>query len=215
MSKSNYVVYDLETTGTKPELGHEIVELAAIPIAHATLEEHHAGRFYTLLKPQYPDKADPEAIKIIGQDKFDKAMAEGVSPKVGLQKFIDWFSSVHDNPRDWWSKPIRIGHNNIGFDNGFLDHWLIHYGVVVDDPKWGAKGPWHYMKMDNMFMYHMLFEADDRLNKYNLDDIGTVMGRSRSSNTHGAFEDVEITADLFVRALRFIRTARKEVKVSK
>lgn len=214
MSKSNYVVYDLETTGTKPEEGHEIVEIAAIAIKHATLEEHPSGSFYALLKPQNPDKASEEAIKVIGKDKFDKALAEGIEPKVALQKFITWFTSVHDNPRDWDSKPIRVGHNNIAFDNPFLDYWLLEYGVIESDPKWGIKkSPWSYIKMDNMLLYQILFEADDRLSRYNLDAIGAVMGTVRSGKEHDASEDIKITSDYFVRALRFIRKARMEVKV--
>lgn len=212
MKKPNFLVYDIETSGLRPEEGAEIIQIAAIPINFWDLEEHHAGRFEIILKPNNPDKATPEAIKVIGKDLWEKALDSGIDQKVGLENFTKYVQKVNDG-QSTWTRPIRVGHNIKKFDNPFVDFWMDKYGILKRNDYNELEGPWHFWSDDTMDLYRWLFAHIPSVENYKLDTCASILKIQRTSETHDAMEDVEITSQLFVRATKFIREMTRRMKV--
>jgi DNA polymerase III alpha subunit (gram-positive type) len=208
-NKRNIIVADCETTGLNPEKGCEIVQLSARAINAWNLEDHHAGCFNIILKPQRPDLAEDGALKVIGPKLWDEAQTNGIDPKVGLQQFMSWCEKVNDG-KSAYSKPMICGHN-IGFDLTFLNYWMIQYGLIKnrDDV------PWNYAPLDTMTVCFLLFEADPMVENMKLDTFLKQIGIARSGQFHDSMEDVNLTTQALVRSMKFFRECRKRMRVQK
>lgn len=208
-SKRNYLVVDTETSGLRPEEGHEIIQIAGIAVNAWDLGIHHAGRFIVLLKPQRPEKADTKAIQILGP-LWERALKEGIDPKVGLQQFHDWAEKVNDG-KAGYTKPMLTGHN-IPFDDKFLQYASREYKVIKDD----QSPPWDYHVVDTWSLMFTLFESDPNVFRFNLDTYLEQLGMARNSTigVHDAAEDVELTYKAFVRTMKFFRECRRRMKIT-
>lgn len=109
--ETQLVVLDVETTGFRPDEGHEIVELAAQKILRdQVLEEFHA-----LVRASRP--LDPEVIRIHGIT--DELLAlEGKAPQDVFPAFVTFIGGR-----------TLVGHN-IAFDLGFLNAHLMRLGLA-------------------------------------------------------------------------------------
>ena len=197
-NKRNFVIYDLETTGLDPSKGAEIVQIGATTLKYGDYENHENGSFEILVKPMHPEKADDQAIRVIGADLWERAQKEGVHPKTALRKFHRYISEANWSGK-FWSAPIRVGFNNNSFDDKFLEYWMTEYKIIgqkKDDH------PWAYFSLD---VYPLLFSVfgRDNLKNNKLDTFAEMIGMARSSNTHDAMEDVVITAKMFQRYMKF------------
>lgn len=104
------VILDVETTGFKPELGHEIIEIGALKIIrNSVLAEFHA-----LIKPTRP--VDPESRKIhgISDEMLEK---EGKLARDIFPAFVEFAG-----------QNVLVGHN-IQFDLGFINFHLAKLGL--------------------------------------------------------------------------------------
>lgn len=212
MKKPNFIVYDIETSGLKPEDGAEVVQIAAQALNFWDLEPHHAGQFQIILKPNQPDKASPEAIKVIGKDLWERALSEGVDQKVGLERFVKFVENVNDGGSTY-TRPIRVGHNIRSFDNPFIEYWMEFYGILKRNSRGDLDGPWHIWCDDTMDMYRWLFSHIPAVPNYKMDTCAEILKISRSTENHDAAEDVSINTELFVRASKFIREMTRRMKV--
>lgn len=100
---------DLETTGVDPGYS-EIIQIAVVPLDDQL--EPVGTPFYRLIRPEFPELADPKALEINGlstEDLMDEADAE---------KVADLFEEWVDGRRI-----IPLAHNYI-FEHGFLNAWL-------------------------------------------------------------------------------------------
>lgn len=207
----HHIVFDTETTGLNPHAGHEITSLSAMAINCATLDIHHAGKFNVFLKPAFPEKADKGALKVAGP-AFEKAMKEGVDPKVGLQQFFDWCRTVNDT-KNAYGKPFLWGHN-IGFDTKFVKYWANYYKVAGPSPEKDADYPW-FMEFDNAQMMLALFDVDPNVNDLKLNTALAQADLSRKGESHDSMEDVELTSAFLVRCIKFCRLMQKRMRVEK
>ncbi|MFH1171530.1 MAG: 3'-5' exonuclease [bacterium] len=108
--ENQLVVLDVETTGFRPDEGHEIVELAAQKI----LQNDILGEFHALLRASRP--LDPEVVSIHGIT--DELLAtEGRPHGEVIPEFITFIGNH-----------TLVGHN-IAFDLGFLNAHLIRLGL--------------------------------------------------------------------------------------
>jgi DNA polymerase III epsilon subunit family exonuclease len=104
------IVLDVETTGFRPDEGHEIIELAAQKFARTSVLDE----FTALLRASKP--LDPEVVQIHGIT--DELLAtEGKAAADVLPKFLDFIG-----------RHTLVGHN-IGFDLGFLNAHLRRLGL--------------------------------------------------------------------------------------
>ena len=209
-NKRNFIVYDLETSGLNPEKGCEIVQIGAMALKYSDYQIHEAGSFQCIIKPEFPEKAQSGAISVIGEQMWSKANEEGLHPKTALRKFKDFFEEVNWSGK-YWSAPIRVGYNNNCFDDKFLEYWMKHYKII------GQKNddqPWSNLSMD---VYSMMFSifGKDKLKNNKLDTFAEMLGLSRTSDTHDAMEDVEITAKIFQRYMSFMNNQiRPKIKIN-
>lgn len=106
------IVLDVETTGFRPEDGHEIIELGAQKIIRDTV----LGDFHALIKPTR--SLDPEVIRVHGIT--DDILAEqGKDAAEVFPAFLGFIGST-----------TLVGHN-IAFDLGFLNHHLLRLKLPV------------------------------------------------------------------------------------
>jgi len=206
-NKRVYVICDTETTGFMGT-GAEIVEIAAKALNPWDFSDHHAGTFHCYIKPQRPEKASAKALEVIG-DVWAKANSdEALHPKVAYQKMVDYFNACNPN-KSVFESPIFVGHNSKGFDMPFITASLMEYGIIKD-PK---DTPWSMFSLDTMDMMIMLWESDPDVHRFKLDNLLEIMAMGRKAKTHGALEDVELTAKAFVRLMTFFRACRKSMRL--
>lgn len=206
----HYMVMDTETSGLYPEKGHEIVQLCATAVNCYTLEKHPAGSFSVLIKPQNPDKADPKAIEVIGKDLWDRAQKEGLEPKVAYDRFLKWCANINVK-KSFWEKPMFVGFN-LKFDVPFINFMLKKNGLYPEDE---IKLPWSVNYLDLYHILYVLCETDPDVKNFKLDTFLQLLGLSRASENHDAVEDVQLTADVLIRTLKFFRKLRGRISFNK
>lgn len=209
IEQRHFFVFDLETSGLSPTHGAEIVQIAAKSLNYQDLSDHDNGTFSIILKPQNPEKASKEAIKVIGTELWEKAKSEGIHPKVGLQKFVDYINNLNWKG-EYWTAPTPVGFNSCRFDEPILIFWLQKYNIIKRDNQGCLKLPWGYYSKDVLLQLTDLF-AKDNLPNRKLDTFIKMFGMSRTKETHSALEDVELTADLFVRYMNMMQKVRKKI----
>jgi DNA polymerase III epsilon subunit-like protein len=97
----SFVVYDLETTGLRPEFD-QILEFGAIRVT----DGHITNVFQTFCKPSVPI---PEFITTKVNNITEEMVANAPTIRIALSHFLSFVG-----------ERIVIGHNIIGFDNKFI-----------------------------------------------------------------------------------------------
>lgn len=104
---------DLETTGVIPGVS-EIIQIAVVPLdSHL---EPVGTPFYRLIRPEFPERADPAAFAINGLN-LESLMEEPDGTKVA-DLFEEWVTGLNISGRI-----IPLAHNYL-FEHGFLKAWL-------------------------------------------------------------------------------------------
>ncbi len=205
-NKRNYFVYDTETSGLDPEQGHEIVQIAARALNGWNFDDHHAGKFHILIKPQNPEKADPKALEVIGP-LWDKALKQGVEPSVAYQSLFNWIVKTNDSGKVF-TKSVLVGHN-ADYDDMMTTYFFKKYKLVKnrDDKPW-------FKIFDSWQTMMELWESDPNVNKFNLDAYLALLGIQRSGNHHDAMEDVDLLTEAFRRTMKFMRRCNKSLRIA-
>lgn len=99
-SQKSFVIFDLETTGFKPEDGHEILEIGAEKV----VEREVVGQFHSLVRPTRP--IPEESMKIHGIT--EEMAASGKELAEVIPDFLKFIEGA-----------VLVGHN-VGFDLSFL-----------------------------------------------------------------------------------------------
>jgi len=99
--QKSFVIFDLETTGFKPEDGHEILEIGAEKL----VEREVVDQFHALVNPGRP--IPEESMKIHGITE-EMVAAKGRDLREVLPEFLKFIEGS-----------IVVGHN-VAFDLGFL-----------------------------------------------------------------------------------------------
>jgi DNA polymerase III alpha subunit (gram-positive type) len=195
IAQHNFIVYDLETSGLYPEDNQEIIQIAATCLRYQDFKLHDIGTFNKLIMPLHPEAAAPGAIKKIGPEMWVKCQEEGLHPKTGLKKFIEYVGSANAEQAGRTS-PKLVGFNNNEFDDPFIKYWLKEHGII----KSSKDIPWSG-SIDVLNQMYSLFRNDNLPNR-KLDTYADLFGITRQdkiADTHEGMEDVDITAQLFVR----------------
>lgn len=108
---------DTETTGLRPRY-HEIVQLALLPLDARLNPLKDVPHFDILIKPEYPNRIEKEAVRKIGQEKWNMAITMGIPREAAVDLFEEWFFyklGIADGKR---ITPLA---QNWKFDYEFLD----------------------------------------------------------------------------------------------
>ena len=128
---------DTETTGLDP-FTHEILTLAIIPLDSNIEPRTDVTPFHILMKPDFPAKVDPEALKV-NKLTMEEIMEKGFDKDTAMTLLEDWISKL-GLPVTGTGRPKRmipLGQNFAGFDKHFLIGWL------------------GYLQYNEWFDYHM------------------------------------------------------------
>jgi DNA polymerase III alpha subunit (gram-positive type) len=206
-SPRNIFIFDLETSGLRPEEGAEIVQIACYAMQYWNFEPHHAGTFEIVLKPNHPEKASQAALDVIGLDLWNRALKEGIDQKTGLARCLEWIRNLNDSKKDF-NKPLMAGHNVI-FDYNFLAYWLKHYKLITHT----GEAPYQEKIIDTWTLSWLLFENDSGVTNISLDNMLGLINVQRKGQLHDAVEDVTLNGELLKRYMKFYRECRKRLEI--
>jgi len=121
---SQMCVVDVETTGL--EAGwHEIFQIAVLPLDSNLFPREDVQPFYVNMKPDHPERWEKAARTVTSTD-ITEIMRTGFDPLVARDLFIDWVDKLGlpCTPSGARKYIIPLGHNYLGFDQGFVKSWL-------------------------------------------------------------------------------------------
>jgi DNA polymerase III alpha subunit (gram-positive type) len=133
MTNQKYLSFDIETTGLDHNT-HEVIQIGAV-YAEIVFDQNNfetpfsvkvLSKFDSLIKPQFMNNIDKEAMKINLISKSDLLEAPSLHQVRG--DFIEWWEEVIGA-----EKLIPLGQNYGGFDKAFLQKFFQRFYDVIFD----------------------------------------------------------------------------------
>lgn len=109
---------DFETTGAEPGY-HEIVQIAIVPLNSDFEPSKEIRPFYQTIKPHYPERADPKAMRVHGISMADLLLDAPDQERVA-DMVDEWFMNI-DLPCQRNLVPVVW---NWAFESAFGKAWL-------------------------------------------------------------------------------------------
>lgn len=222
MNYRDFIVYDFETTSANPNTTQP-VQIAAIAIHGRKLEIKEGSEFQSLMKPVFCPKEckklniDPlEAGAVAVHGKTEEILMDAPSTESAWKNFTDYVNQYNFKGGNWGA-PISVGYNIKGFDSVIVHRLCTQkpYKFGPIDEKRGEQNLFNRIHsidlLDFMFAF---FENNKDVNSLSADNlIRGYMGYS-SGQAHDAMSDVIMTAELFCRTMRMLRStaSRKNFK---
>jgi DNA polymerase III epsilon subunit-like protein len=193
---NHYVCIDFETNGLDPHTCFPI-EIAAKVYNGRSLEPIPNAEFSEYCKPPEGTIIEP---KIWDITKIDpKAIDSASSIKLVYPKFIE-FVGKYNVEGNKWTAPIVCGFNSNRYDVIIHNRMLAEYGKK-------GKNTICFSPMRQVDLYDLIyywFSNTKELEGYSLNDLRRYMGIS-TDGAHRAMKDVEDTAKIFFRFMKFHR----------
>lgn len=111
-------VIDVETTGLVPGY-HDIWQLSILPLDNSIRPLQSVMPFYINLKLKYPERADPQAIKI-ATPEFARLQQHAIDPWKAVDLFETWFEQLKLPQR---KRLMPLGQNWV-YDRSHVMEWL-------------------------------------------------------------------------------------------
>jgi len=199
--KARIVVCDVETGGLVAG-HHEILEIAMVP----TDETFHPLldlAFKTTVRPDFPDRLDPGALKVNGRLREGQPLAEAVQEIMDTHT-IDRVASIRAFG-EWWKdvcygKQIAPMAQNWAFDFGFLEYSWMN---VKHDPKCSFKNFVQHQARDTQRVVMYMLDRAQVLGQpkpfggsTSLSKVAASLGIS-NDEAHTAFGDCVMTAAVY------------------
>lgn len=222
MNYRDFIVYDFETSSANP-YKTQPVQIAAVVIHGRKLEIKEASEFQSLIKPEFDEekckqlKLDPlEDGAVAVHGKTAEILKDAPSAESVWSNFTEYVNQ-HNFKKNNWSAPISVGYNIRSFDSIIVDRLCTKdpYKFGPVDKNRGEQDLFSRLHsidlLDFMFVF---FENNKDVNSLSADNlIRGYMGYDKGTG-HDAMSDVIMTAELFCRTMRMLRTtvARKNFK---
>lgn len=204
INTNHFGFFDLETTSKYKDVAYPL-EIAFICYDARSLEKIPDSEFVRLCKPPSEVKIEDEALQINGikREDIEKApLLEVVWPE-----FCNHVMK-YNKKKNTWESPIPSGMNIKGYDLPIVERMNKLYG-----PKKENTILFNTFKMlellDIIFPW---FENSNELDNHKLDTLRKYFGLS-TEGSHRALKDVEDTAAIAVRFLKFHRSLMSSGKV--
>lgn len=170
--RNRFLIFlDLETTGLEVQK-QEILEIGALKVEQKK-PFRVLGEINLKVKPKNIQKADKEALKIVGYSQ--EAWKDGVSLREALQ-VLDKFSQ----------DGVLVGYN-VNFDWAMLDKAYFSQG---------RQDPFYYHRLDVMPMAYLKLSGKRKLKRFSLGEICQYFG-IKEENKHQALDDARRTYLVF------------------
>jgi len=189
-------VVDTETTGLNPSK-HEIVQIAVIALDGEIKPRKDIPPYYVNIAPEFPEKADPEALRV-NKLSLDDLLKNGLNKEKSVDLFLKWIEKL-DIPLTKWGTPKRIMPlgQNYAFDKAFIQNWM------GDD---NYKQYFDYQHRDTMISANYLndravFHGEEvPYPKLKLTSLASKLSVPYK-NAHDALQDCYATAEVYRRLL--------------
>lgn len=184
---------DTETTGLDPAY-HEIWQIAILPLDADFNIRRDVIPFYINIAPEYPERIDPEAIKVSRVSRAE--IMKGHDREKAKDLLEDWKNKLGLPVTKFGSpcKIIPLGQNYF-FDMPFLKHWL---GISLYD------SIFHYHPRDTMATAIYLNDRaachaeEVPFSKVGLTWLARKLGvEMNASRAHDALSDCQVTAGVY------------------
>ncbi len=169
----NLAIVDIETTGIT--LDKEIIEIGLIkmsPYNFAVIDEWEIR-----IRPQKPESADQEALKITGYN--EREWENAVSEEEAIKKFLEKTEGC-----------ILIGHN-LSFD-------LMHLTQAIERHK--LRPTFWYKSIDTFTLAWQKLRNDPRIRSLSLDELARYFG-IEAEPAHRALNDCKTTYKVFLKLI--------------
>lgn len=222
MNYRDFIVYDFETTSANPYTTQP-VQIAAVVVHGRKLEIKEGSEFQSLIRPVFDiekckklniDPLEDGAVAVHG--KTEEILREAPSVESVWKNFTDYVNQFNFKGSNW-SAPISVGYNIKNFDSVIVNRLCASapYKFGPIDNKRGEQDLFNRIHSIDMldFMF-ALFENNKDVNSLSADNlVRGYMGYS-SGQAHDAMSDVIMTAELFCRTMKMLRTtaSRKNFK---
>ena len=196
------VVFDMETNSLNEPWP---VELCSCVINPRSLEIVPNEQFSSLCKPPSDVIIEDKALEInhIKREDIEKApLVEVVWPQ-----FIEWVGRFNKK-KNKWDAPIPCGMNIKGFDLPIAQRMTKLYGKKKEDTILFNT----FKIIDLLDIIFLWFENSNELTNHKLDTLRDYFGLSKDGS-HRAMKDVEDTAKIIIRFLKFHRSLMGSSKV--
>lgn len=222
MNYRDYIVYDFETTSANPHTTQP-VQIAAVVVHGRKLEIKQGSEFQSLIKPIFNkdkckelgiDPLEDGAVAVHG--KTEEILSNAPSVESVWKNFADYAKQYNFQGGNFGA-PISVGYNIKNFDSVIVKRLCAEkpYKLGPIDAKRGEQDIFNRIHSIDMldFMF-ALFENNKDVNSLSADNlVRGYMGYS-SGQAHDAMSDVIMTAELFCRTMKMLRTtaSRKNFK---
>jgi DNA polymerase III epsilon subunit-like protein len=117
------VVIDTETSGLDPSW-HELLQIAIVPLDSNCQVRQDVQIFYINIKPEAPERADPDAMRVNKLDLADLVL-QGHDCEKAKDLLVEWVNTLGLPYTDYGNRKrlIPLG-QNYSFDKGFIEQWL-------------------------------------------------------------------------------------------
>jgi DNA polymerase III epsilon subunit family exonuclease len=173
--KTEFIIFDVETTGLSPAYGDRVIEVAAVKIRDLTIVD----RFHSLIDPQRPLSYGAFLVNGISSEMLRGApVAAEILPRFFSFLAGEAFAAA---------PPCLVGHN-ITFDLNFL----LHEAALL-------RHPWQPQrhKVDTMRLARWLLPE---LGRYRLEGLARFL-EIEAAQQHRAMADVEMTHRVLIKLL--------------
>lgn len=213
MNYRDFLCFDFETTSANP-LRTQPVQIAAVAIHGRKLEIKKGSEFQSLMKPYLTqEECDEHGVDIMEDGalavhgKTPEMLEEAPSTEAVWTNFTE-YAKQYNYKSSNFTAPIPVGYNITGFDNIIVDRLCTkepyNFGPVGKKGKQDVFNNIHSLDMLD-FMFTM-FENDKDVHSLSADNlIRGHMGYSKG-RAHDAMSDVMMTAELFCKVMRMLRT---------
>lgn len=198
MANNTLVSFDFETSGINPETCQPL-SLGAVAIHPKKLEIIEGSEFYSLIKPEEPDKVPQEALNVnkLNMEELMKAPSLGVV----WNNFVNYLKQYRSG-KNVWGNPIRAGFNIVSYDDVIIGRLARRFGNVDKDGR-----PDIFHPRDCFDAIHHLFAhlENSDIRSYSFDNMREFLGMKSTGQAHNALSDSEDAAKLIIRLLNYYR----------
>jgi DNA polymerase III epsilon subunit-like protein len=203
MNNLDYIIFDLETGGLS-ELTSEAIQVAGKAFCGRTLSPYspeEGGEFVSLMKPLYPEKLSPDALRV--NKKTVEELMAAPEQRLVWNQFVDWV--MRFNPKkSVWTAPIAGGKNIRSFDLKFVN--VLNNLHCPKKDKTVLFNRRREVDLED-FIFHW-FEGTNELENEKMDTLREYFGLP-TDNAHDAMCDAAQSGDLIMRFLKLNRELRR------